>query len=120
MPISTELSCEELQEAKILQTQLQEAKMSDYIRVRFEGNSSHMWDGKVADVPVGTVVRSGRWDTDGCEFAEVHWPGKGKAKKGKAVKVGKYVVVGDTDGKEEEDRPTKRPHWDQGSGSHYH
>jgi len=55
-----------------------------------------MWDGKVADVPVGRVVHSGRRGSDGSVLTEVHWLGRAKGQKGKAVKVWNCVVVEET------------------------
>ena len=74
----------------------------NYVRVRFQGNSSRLWDGKVADVPADTLFRTGRWDEAGLELAEVHWPAKGKKGKGKAVKVWLCVVVGESSDDEAE------------------
>ena len=52
-----------------------------------------MWDSKVADVPVGSVVHSGRRGSDGSVHTEVHWAREGQRQKGKAVKVWNCVVV---------------------------
>lgn len=54
-----------------------EESMSEYF-CSMPGNSSCMWDGKVADVPVGSVVHSGRRGSDGSILTEVHRLGKAK------------------------------------------
>ena len=48
------------------------------VAVKFTENDSARWDGKVADVPRETVVRTGEREADGQERVEVHWPSKGK------------------------------------------
>lgn len=46
-----------------------EESMSEYF-CSMPGNSSCMWDSKVADVPVGSVVHSGRRGSDGSILTE--------------------------------------------------
>ena len=53
---------------------------TEYISVRFTNNNSRQWDGKVSDIPSKTVVQSGRYNEEGMEEAEVHWPVKGREK----------------------------------------
>ena len=53
-------------------------------RLRFEGNASK-WDGKVCDVPLETVVKSGTTSTAGEELVIVNWMQKGTKTEWKAV-----------------------------------
>lgn len=53
---------------------------TEYISVRFTNNDSRQWDGKLSDVPLKTVVRTGRYNEEGMEEAEVHGPSRGKEK----------------------------------------
>ena len=81
---------------------------TEYISVRFTNNDSRRWDGKLSDVPSKTVVRTGRYNEEGMEEAEVHWPVKGKGKGD--VKIWHCVVLPESAARtEQEDIMTKRP-----------
>ena len=101
-PISTELQLSANNHFQKCEQPFPAIMSVNYGRVRFQGNSSRLWDGKVADVPADTLFRTGRWDEAGLEIAEVHWPSKGKKGKGKAVKVWLCVVVGESSDDETE------------------
>ena len=50
---------------------------------QFTKNNSKCWNEKDCEVPTKTVVWTGKWNVEGIEIGEVHWPTKGgKGKRG--------------------------------------
>ena len=84
---------------------------TEYISVRFTNNDSRRWDGKLSDVPLKMVVWTRRYNEEGMEEAEVHWPVKGKGKGD--VKIWHCMVLPESAARTEQEdigpKPPKRP-----------
>ena len=66
----------------------------DYLVIKFIGNQSPSWEGKVADVPAETVERLKQKNADGLEMVVVHWPSGQSVTKWKGVLVGSQPMYG--------------------------
>ena len=66
----------------------------DYFVVKFIGNNSPSWEGKVADVPAEIVQRLRKRDADGLEMVVVHWQSGGSVAKWNGVLVGAQPLYG--------------------------
>ena len=75
---------------------LSQCSNPDYLVVKFVGNKSPSWEGKVADVPAEIVQGLHKKDADGLEMVVVHWQAGGSvtSTEWKGVLVGAQPLYG--------------------------